>query len=226
MKKKGIAKFVNYPKLKISPSKTDQDLFNEFKENLITELKLVYKRVRKNQLESIIDKIVSGKRKRGDQRTKEDIFEEELNRSCTINDDNVLWPIFCAHSQPMEGSEVSEDVVLAKTTPTKLAIFIDLWEKGYYITPGNKFGGDFLLYLGGLFNYEFNYENINFFFLGDPIVHHAVNIVRCILVTDKFHSTELIAFSRLGTSVKKRTIFAALKENGNISYITLNWLDT
>ncbi|GJQ79005.1 hypothetical protein Trydic_g166 [Trypoxylus dichotomus] len=208
LKRKGLAKFVSYPKLKTAPSNLDYQLFNEFKEKLKSELKAVYKKVRKAQIENIIDKIVCGKRKRGDLRSEDDIFEEELNKSCVINDDTLLWPIFCSHSNNIESIEVPEDIILSKTTPSKVEIYSDLWKKNYYITVGSKFGGDFLLYLG------------------DPVIYHAVNIVRCISVDDNFHPSELVSFSRLGTSVKKRAILATLKDNGIISYITLNWLDT
>lgn len=44
--------------------------------------------------------------------------------------------------------EVPFSTLLAYTTSTKCAVFEDLWNKGFYITKGQKFGGDFLVYLG------------------------------------------------------------------------------
>ncbi|KAK9745963.1 tRNA intron endonuclease, catalytic C-terminal domain [Popillia japonica] len=208
LKRKGIANFVNYEKLKETPSDEDYKIFSKFKENLTEGLKSVYRKVRKNQIENVIDNIVRGKRKKGDTRSKDDIFEEELNKSCEINEDTLLWPIFCCSLNKGSGIEVSENVILSKTTSSKIEIFSDLWDKGYYITAGNKFGGDFLLYLG------------------DPIMHHAVNIIRCIPENYNFHPSELVAFSRLGTSVKKRATLATINDNQIIRYITLNWLDT
>lgn len=148
LKRKGIANFVNYEKLKETPSDEDYKIFSKFKENLTEGLKSVYRKVRKNQIENVIDNIVRGKRKKGDTRSKDDIFEEELNKSCEINEDTLLWPIFCCSLNKGSGIEVSENVILSKTTSSKIEIFSDLWDKGYYITAGNKFGGDFLLYLG------------------------------------------------------------------------------
>lgn len=46
------------------------------------------------------------------------------------------------------GVNVPVSEVLKNTSHTKCAVYADLWERGYYITAGNKFGGDFLAYLG------------------------------------------------------------------------------
>lgn len=197
---------MSYPKLKVTPS-TEQESYVRFKEDLTAKLKETYREIRKKQIENFIDKIVEGKRKKGDDRCKEEIFEEELNKSSKLADDSVLWPIFCQDLNPGESIEVSEDEILKKTTPERLAIFMDLWDKGYYITPGSKFGGDFLSYLG------------------DPILYHAAYIVHCVRDGRLFYPTEIAAFSRLGTSVKKRNLFAFARDTENVEYITLNWLD-
>lgn len=51
-----------------------------------------------------------------------------------------------------ESAEDRHTNVLAKAKPLlnleKFAAFKDLWAKKYYITPGIKFGGDYLLYPG------------------------------------------------------------------------------
>lgn len=57
-------------------------------------------------------------------------------------------------------------------------------------------------------------------------MYHAVYIVHCVENRYKpFHSTEIVAIGRLGTSVKKRVILASLND-GIVNYITLNWIDT
>lgn len=38
--------------------------------------------------------------------------------------------------------------------------FKDLWERGYYVTSGEKFGGDFLVYPGIYYTSYFLYLNI------------------------------------------------------------------
>lgn len=42
-------------------------------------------------------------------------------------------------------------MILKYTTKTKYLVFEDLWKKGFYITPGQKFGADFLVYSGNFF---------------------------------------------------------------------------
>lgn len=40
------------------------------------------------------------------------------------------------------------ETIFKYTTRTKCLVYEDLWKKGFYITPGHKFGADFLVYLG------------------------------------------------------------------------------
>lgn len=90
-------------------------------------------------------------------------------------------------------------------------MYNDLWNKGYFVTSGHKFGGDFLLYLG------------------DPFIFHALYIVRCIEnLNEKIHPTEIVAFGRLASSVKKKAVLASFDDDDNdkLSYITINWMDS
>ena len=84
-------------------------------------------------------------------------------------------------------------------------VFIDLWNKGYYITAGEKFGGDFLVYPG------------------DPLKFHSHFIAVCVdnqkPLTPKF----LIQKGRLGTSVKKTVLLCSVNEHDKIHYQSLNW---
>ncbi|KAI8592605.1 hypothetical protein BDZ88DRAFT_449113 [Geranomyces variabilis] len=64
-------------------------------------------------------------------------------------------------------------------------VFSAVWEKGYYIGPGSKFGGDFVLYPGDMLRY------------------HSQFVVSVVPV-DKMHSPlDAVLFGRLGTAVKK-----------------------
>lgn len=107
-----------------------------------------------------------------------------------------------------ESAPVNPNAILQKTTSIKCRIFEDLWSRGYYVSLGHKFGGDFLTYVG------------------DPILYHAVFIIHCVEdIRKELNSTEIIAYGRLGNSVKKRAVLASLDSNNKISYITLNWMD-
>ncbi|KAI9015211.1 hypothetical protein BC832DRAFT_618824 [Gaertneriomyces semiglobifer] len=67
----------------------------------------------------------------------------------------------------------------------KFKVFSALWAKGYYITSGSKFGGDFLLYPGDIMRY------------------HAHFIVSVIEKTKSLTALDAIVMGRLGTAVKK-----------------------
>ncbi|KAJ3038327.1 tRNA-splicing endonuclease subunit, partial [Rhizophlyctis rosea] len=64
-------------------------------------------------------------------------------------------------------------------------VFRGLWEKGYYISSGSKFGGDYLLYPG------------------DPLRYHS-HFVASVVAPDRlFTPLDAVSFGRLGTTVKK-----------------------
>ncbi|XP_060522379.1 tRNA-splicing endonuclease subunit Sen34 [Cylas formicarius] len=186
--------------------KRDRERFKIFEQKLLEQQQIEYKQVRKVQLESLIDKIVQNRRKIGDLRSKEEIFEEELEKSSQINRDNMIWPIFLKRDGESESQSLSAEVVCKFTSDLKIKVFRDLWERGYYITNGEKFGGDFLVYFG------------------DPLVYHAVFIVRCIEREKLLTPANLVGFGRLGVSVKKRAVLASISEN-QVRYLTINWID-
>lgn len=174
-------------------------------DSLLESQQKEYKEIRKNQLLSLIDNIVQKRRSMGDQRSKDEILNEEINRSSTVTKENMIWPIFL--KDPIQSlSAVSTDLISSQTTTLRLVIFKDLWERGYYITSGEKFGGHFLVYFG------------------DPIAYHAIFIVKCVDSETNFSPTELISFGRLGVSVRKRAVLASIK-NGSACYMTINWID-
>ena len=87
----------------------------------------------------------------------------------------------------------------------KRQVFGDLWQKGFYLTDGAKFGGDFLAYPG------------------DPIQFHAKYVVIC--CNDPYEDMgekDLVARSRLGTNVKK-TVLLASRKCEKIIYKAIKW---
>uniref|UniRef100_A0AAR5PXN1 tRNA-splicing endonuclease subunit Sen34 n=1 Tax=Dendroctonus ponderosae TaxID=77166 RepID=A0AAR5PXN1_DENPD len=164
-----------------------------------------YRQLRKRQLLCLIDNIVEKRRSMGDHRSKEEILNDEINKSSTVTKENMIWPIFL--KDPIQSlSAISTDLISSQTTTLRLVIFKDLWQRGYYITSGEKFGGHFLVYFG------------------DPVTYHAIFIVKCVDSETTFSPTELISFGRLGVSVRKRAVLASIK-NGKASYMTINWID-
>ncbi|KAF2880940.1 hypothetical protein ILUMI_25221 [Ignelater luminosus] len=211
---KQLARIIHYPHLQDLPTEHDISEYSAIQNHLLQAEQDIYKENRKCDLEKIIDKIVEGKMKKSNAttnvKTREEILEEELNKSCEVTNETMVWPILYESVKSTQGTptEVPLAEILQQTTPTKCAVYADLWEKGYYITPGLKFGGDFLVYSG------------------DPAIFHAIFIIRCIEEpSSNNHTSEIVTFGRLGTSVKKRAVLASLI-NGSVMYITLNWLET
>lgn len=62
------------------------------------------------------------------------------------------------------------------------------------------------------------------YFLDDPIIYHAIFIVRCVKATEKMMPADIVAFGRLATTVKKSAVLASLVDD-KVSYITVNWID-
>lgn len=90
----------------------------------------------------------------------------------------------------------------------KYRVFKDLWERGKYITAGDSFGGDFLVYPG------------------DPMYYHASHIVHCVAETPTPSMTaiRLAACGRLSVVVNKLCVFAYLDAaNDSLVYQTMEW---
>jgi len=74
----------------------------------------------------------------------------------------------------------------------KYNAFKYLWNQGYYITCGAKFGGEFLVYPGS------------------PSQYHSQFILACTEESRSFTFKELVTFSRMATTVKKTYVIAML----------------
>ncbi|OWZ23113.1 TRNA-intron endonuclease [Phytophthora megakarya] len=75
----------------------------------------------------------------------------------------------------------------------RLQIFRDLWERGYIVTFGSKFGADFLLYKD------------------DPKHSHAVAQVVVRGYEEEFARVDVVSFCRVAKMVKKRLMFASVR---------------
>lgn len=85
-------------------------------------------------------------------------------------------------------------------------VFLDLWEKGYYLTSAVNFGGDFLAYPG------------------DPMKYHSFYIVIVIPWGRKIRPFDIISAGRLGASVKKTALLCSVEQDTNtIVYVSVKW---
>ncbi|KAH1180964.1 hypothetical protein KIL84_001898 [Mauremys mutica] len=84
-------------------------------------------------------------------------------------------------------------------------VFRELWGRGYYLSGGSKFGGDFLVYPG------------------DPLRFHAHYIALCCPPGAPLPLHALVAATRLGTSVKKTLLLCSPGAGGALAFTSLQW---
>ncbi|CAB3984397.1 tRNA-splicing endonuclease subunit Sen34-like [Paramuricea clavata] len=84
-------------------------------------------------------------------------------------------------------------------------VFSDLWQKGYFITNGNKFGGDYLVYPG------------------DPLRFHSHFIVKILPCGERLTGLDLVSVGRLGSTVKKTSVLASVDSSGKVIYTSVQW---
>lgn len=100
----GLARLVTYQNLESEPSINNEKELEDYKKNLLENLKTHYRSIREQQLEIYIDEIVEGKRKKGDNRSKEEIYEEEIEKLPEINEDNMIYPVFLRATDSVRGA--------------------------------------------------------------------------------------------------------------------------
>ncbi|CAF0989005.1 unnamed protein product [Didymodactylos carnosus] len=112
--------------------------------------------------------------------------------------------------------DILSDLSLINNNDKKLRchVFQDLWIKGYFISNGQKFGGDFLVYTN------------------DPHICHSTFIIHCIQRTttaNQIPLISLIAKGRLASNVNKTSVIATYKQSitidddEKIDYLSINW---
>jgi len=109
------------------------------------------------------------------------------------------------------------------TDRAKCAVFRDLWDKGYYMGGGLKFGGDFLVYPGIPISAAL--RRLSLRFSGDPLRYHSHFTATVIESPEKtVMPMEIVAHGRLGTATKKAHVLCTWDETANkVSYVSIQW---
>ncbi|CAG5124844.1 unnamed protein product [Candidula unifasciata] len=84
-------------------------------------------------------------------------------------------------------------------------VFKDLWGKGFFLTSGVKFGGDFLVYPG------------------DPARYHSHYIAVCKSQAEALPSLDIITYGRQASNVRKTALLCSLDRSKKVFYISLQW---
>ncbi|XP_053956708.1 tRNA-splicing endonuclease subunit Sen34 [Anastrepha ludens] len=156
------------------------------------------------EAERNMDKILSGKRKKllkegisgADIKLDAAQVLQEIADNFVFDRKNAQLEIDYAHTQPHAYTIVEPPSI---ENSLKYKVFCDFWKRGYYVTAGDAFGADFLLYPG------------------DPLQYHASHIV-ILLDTPIVEPLHLIAKVRLSVIVNKICVFAYFgseKASGN-----------
>jgi len=86
-------------------------------------------------------------------------------------------------------------------------VFRDLWERGYFLGSGLKFGGEFLVYPG------------------DPLRYHSHFVASVIeSPSTAIRPMEIVAHGRLGTATKKAHLLCGWDEHAQeVTYFSIEW---
>ena len=130
-------------------------------------------------------------------RHRPDLVDEPLPPVETIIEKIALIPevSISAHSPSIDCvccasslQEAHEKGLWTPLSTPRYRAFSILWERGYFVTTGTKFGGDFIVYTG------------------DPIRNHSSQIVVPLSPNQLVRVTDLITRGRLGTNVNKQVV--------------------
>ncbi|XP_044732650.1 probable tRNA-splicing endonuclease subunit sen34 [Chrysoperla carnea] len=208
---KNIARVVKWNRLNQSPDMNAKVIFEKNLADSQKQQNESFKIKRKIEITNNLDKIIEMKQKKGrkniDNLSKEQILDEECKKIPDITFTNMLTPLCSNAPDYLKGEFINIPLTFLKekVNPIRYKVFTDLWDRGYYVTDGLTFGGDFLVYEG------------------DPSIFHASSIIKCVDDFNyNFNVPEIVSLGRLGNSVKKKMVLAAIQET-KICYLTLTW---
>ncbi|XP_037880612.1 tRNA-splicing endonuclease subunit Sen34 isoform X2 [Glossina fuscipes] len=200
-----------------TPTELDLRQYKDGLNDRLTEQAETLKHQKLKDTEINLDKIMNGKRKKllqkGIPETEVDLNPQqvlkEIADNITFDRKNALLEICCAHPDKHIASIVQLPPL--EEHSLKYLVFRDFWLRGKFVTSGDTFGADFLIYPG------------------DPLLYHASHIV-VLLDHCKVEPLELIAKVRLSVIVNKHCVFAYLSEHNagekdysKICYQTVYW---
>lgn len=87
----------------------------------------------------------------------------------------------------------------------RFRVYRDLWGRGFHLTAGGKFGGDFLVYPG------------------PPPLFHAGAVALCPCSSAPLPLGALLSAARLGTAARKSLLLCAAPPGGATEYSQLRW---
>lgn len=108
----------------------------------------------------------------------------------------------------------------------KCGVFRGLWEQGYFMGGGIKFGGDFLIYPGlHLCLLASKNRTQSCILAGDPLRYHSHFVASVIdSPVSTLRPMEIVAHGRLGTATKKAHLLCGWDgDKQEVSYFSIEW---
>jgi tRNA-splicing endonuclease subunit Sen34 len=177
-----------------------------------------FKSERKLAILQNADQIIAGKIKKfssnnqllDNNEIKAKIIQQEIDSIPDISPESCAKKLYT--SCPLENrvaNAIDWNYPQSQNEIMRYAVFKEMWEKGYYLTEGFKFGSDFLAY---------QY---------DPIGFHSKYLIICKSCETPLSELELQTYGRLSKSVRKIILIAIINYLQNdktiIEYKTINW---
>ncbi|XP_065581133.1 tRNA-splicing endonuclease subunit Sen34-like isoform X2 [Artemia franciscana] len=208
------------------PTKQSADNFKEIQNRAFEEQRLLVKEEKMQQILRAGEKILEGKRRKLNKEaaksgneppplTLEQAVDEEIRRIPELTQANALVQIFTDiklfSEHPVLDCEklapISWDYPSSENDKIRATVYGDLWAKGFYITGGEKFGGDFLVYPG------------------DPVRFHAKYIAICLPFEGLLTPFQIAVHARVAVSVNKKVLLCTVNSDSRVIYKYLEWLD-
>lgn len=230
---KKIARLIQYSCFQRAPSDSLKQIFEEYRNILYAEQEKCLRKERQKQVIGMMDRIIEGKKRKilgietKKKKTKkslsdpkvqtalnnieinrQDLLEEEMAKLPKLDKNEALIQIHTVYPW------IDKDIKTVEwkypsnyKQQLRYKTYKNLWEKGYYVSSGEKFGGDFLVYPG------------------DPIMFHSQFIILCKHENEEIPITELSAQCRIACHVRKTQVYAFFSENQSIKYQSFQWAE-
>ncbi|KAL1917330.1 uncharacterized protein VTP21DRAFT_4986 [Calcarisporiella thermophila] len=133
--------------------------------------------------------------------------EEDKGETATHSGSTLTLPtssVKLPYYRPQSLQEEATKKIMEICDHNRYVVFEVLWSMGYYIGPGLKFGGDYLLYEG------------------DPLRYHAAKIASVVEWNEEFCLRELVARARLAGGAKK-THWMCAGLAGDVHIFEIKW---
>ncbi|CAK9795560.1 tRNA-splicing endonuclease subunit Sen34 [Anthophora quadrimaculata] len=232
---KNVARLIRYPSLQDPPSDTLKETFEEYRNTLYVEQEKCLRRERQKQVIGMMDKIIEGKKRKllgidtrkrkmnkpldpevqkaldSIEINRQDLLDEEMAKLPKLDKNDALIQTHTVYpwTDKIDVETIEWKYPCSYTQRLRYKTYKDLWERGYYVTSGEKFGGDFLIYPG------------------EPIMFHSQFIILCKDKNEEIPITELSAQCRIACHVRKTQVYAFFSENeDSIKYQSFQWAES